>query len=65
LAQVLDYQGKGAEAEATFREALALQRELAANNYPVLADLLNAFANVLIEEGSSVEAESVIPQLLT
>src|SRR5439155_12253164 len=51
-------QGALAEAETTFREALAMQRELLGKEHPVVANSLHNLAVVLGDQGKPEEAET-------
>jgi tetratricopeptide (TPR) repeat protein len=55
---VLQAQGKLAEAETVFREALAMRRKLLGSEHPGVAILLGGLAEVLLAQGKFAEAET-------
>ena len=58
LGSVFFAQGKLAEAESTYREALMVSRKLLGNEHPDLIGPLNSLGNVLNEQEKPAEAES-------
>ena len=64
LATVLQSQGKLAEAEAIWREALAIVRKSATNDPPELDGFVNALAEIHYRQGKYAEAEPLYRELL-
>jgi tetratricopeptide (TPR) repeat protein len=64
LGNVLYDQRKFAEAEAMYREALAMRKKLLGSENPQVADSLNNLGNVLYDQGKFVEAEATHRQAL-
>jgi tetratricopeptide (TPR) repeat protein len=58
LGGVLQAQGKFAEAETVYREALAMRRKLLGSEHPGVANLLGGLAEVLLAQGKFAEAEA-------
>jgi len=58
LGKLLRRDGKRSEAEAAFREALALHRNARGNEHPDVADSLVYVAMILVEQGKPAEAEA-------
>ena len=58
LGNVLENQGKLADAEAVHRDALAIKRKRPGNEHRDVAASLNNLANVLNAQGKRAEAES-------
>jgi tetratricopeptide (TPR) repeat protein len=64
LAVVLSAIGKGREAEATFREALAIKRNRFGNEHREVADTLLGLGTVMYAAGKPAEAELVLREAL-
>ena len=60
LADVLQAQGKLAEAETMYREALAMRRKLLGNEHPDVAISLINLADVLRKQGEHDEAKELL-----
>jgi len=65
LARILAMQGKLAEAETLYREALAMQRKLRGNEDPAVAMAVNELVDVLLRERKFDEAEHLFNELYT
>jgi serine/threonine protein kinase/tetratricopeptide (TPR) repeat protein len=65
LADFLRQQGKLAEAEATLREAVSIQRQRLGNEHPNMPVLLEKLANVLGEEKKLEESGVLLREALT
>jgi len=64
LATVLEQQGNLTEAEAVYREALALRKKLLSGDHPDLAASLVDLGKLLLDAGKSAEAEKPLRDCL-
>ena len=62
LATSLSMQGKYAEAEEGFRQAVALRHKVLGDDHPATAEAHNNLATDLVAQGKCAEAEEELPQ---